>query len=125
MKFKNEINLIAGLLRNYDETVNKEFPKDENKLLAFAKAQYLNLFSTMQNVTSAIETANNILGNRTKALKIIVENINAHSEMVNEVMENSNWKHWTDKEEEHYTNVFYYDLHKTVEEIIEELKEVK
>lgn len=125
MKFKNEVELIAGVLHEHDETINKEFPKDESKLLAFAKAQYLNLFSTMQNVTSAIETANNVLGNKAEALKIIVEDMNAHSEMVNEVMENSNWKHWTDKEEAHYTNVFYYDLHKTVEEIVEELKEVK
>ena len=125
MKFKNEITLIANTLHEHDEIVNKELPKDESKIPAFAKAQYLNLFSTMQNVVSAIETANKVLGNKTEALKIIVENINAHSEMVNEVMENSNWEHWTDKEEAHYTNVFYYDLHKTVEEIIEELKEVK
>lgn len=125
MKFKNEITLIANTLQEHDEIVNKEFPKDESKIPAFAKAQYLNLFSTMQTIAEVIETANNILGNKTEALKIIVENINAHSEMVNEVMENSNWKHWTDTEEAHYTNVFYYDLHKTVEEIIEELKEVK
>lgn len=125
MKFKNEVELIAGVLNDHDETVNKEFPKDESKIPAFAKAQYLNLFSAMQTITEVIETANNIFGNKTEALKIIVENINAHSEMVNEVMENSNWEHWTDKEEAHYTNVFYYDLHKTVEEIIEELKEVK
>ena len=125
MKFKDEIELITGVLRNHDETVNKEFPKDESKLKAFATAQYVNLFSDMQRIVSAIETANHILGNKNEALKIIVEDMNAHSEMVNEVMENSNWEHWTDKEEAHYTNVFYYDLHKTVEEIIEELEEVK
>lgn len=125
MKFKNEITLIANILRDHDETVNKEFPKDESKLKAFATAQYVNLFSDMQNITSAIETANHIFGGKNEALKIIVEDMNAHSEMVNEVMENSNWKHWTDTEEAHYTNVCYYDLHKTVEEIIEELKEVK
>ena len=125
MKFKNEIELITGVLRDRDETVNKEFPKDESKLKAFATAQYVNLFSDMQNITSAIETANHIFGNKNQVLKIIVEDMNAHSEMVDEVMENSNWKHWTDKEEAHYTNVFYYDLHKTVEEIIEELKEVR
>lgn len=125
MKFKNEINLIAGVLHDHDEIVNREFPKDESKIPAFAKAQYLNLFSAMQTIVEAIEKANNVLGNKTKALKIIVEDMSAHSEMVNEVMEDSNWKHWTDTEEAHYTNVFYYDLHKTVEEIIEELKEVK
>lgn len=125
MKFKNEVELIAGVLRDHDETVNKEFPKDENKLKAFSTAQYVNLFSYMQNVTSAVETAKNFLGNKNKALKIIVENMNAHSQMVNEVMDDSNWKHWTGDEEEHYTNVFYYDLHTTVEDILEELEEVK
>lgn len=125
MKFKHEITLIADTLQEHDEIVDKEFPKDESKIPAFAKAQYLNLFSAMQTIAEVIETANNVLGNKTEALKIIVEDINIHSEMVNEVMEDSNWEHWTDKDEAHYTNVFYYDLHKTVEEIIEELKEVK
>lgn len=125
MKFKNEIELIAGVLRDHDETVNKEFPKDESKLKAFATAQYINLFSDMQNATSAIEKVNNFFGKKEKALEIIVKNMNAHSEMVDEVMVESDWKRWTDEEDEHYTNVFYYDLHKTVEEIIEELKEVK
>lgn len=125
MKFKNEVKLIAGIIHVHDETVNKEFPKDESKLKAFSTAQYVNLFSDMQRVTSAIETVNNFMGNKEKALKIIVENMNAHSQMVDEVMINSNYKHWTDEEEEHYTNVFYYDLHTTVEEILEELEGVK
>lgn len=125
MKFKNEITLIANTLQEHDEIVNKEFPKDESKIPAFAKAQYLNLFSAMQTIAEVIETANKFFGKKEKALKIIVEDLNAHSEMVNEVMENSNWEHWTDTEEAHYTNVFYYDLHTTVEEILEELKEVK
>lgn len=125
MKFKHEITLIADTLQEHDEIVDKEFPKDESKIPAFAKAQYLNLFSAMQTIAEVIEKANNVLGNKTEALKIIVEDINIHSEMVNEIMEDSNWEHWTDKDEAHYTNVFYYDLHKTVEEIIEELKEVK
>lgn len=125
MKFKNEITLIANTLQEHDEIVNKEFPKDESKIPAFAKAQYLNLFTAMQNITEAIETANKFFGKKEKAIEIIVRYLNAHSEMVNEVMENSNWEHWTDTEEAHYTNVFYYDLHTTVEEIIEELKEVK
>lgn len=125
MKFKNEVELIAGVLNNHDETVDKEFPKDEIKITAFAKAQYLNLFSAMQDIAKVIESVNNISGKEEKALKIIVENLNAHSEMVNEIMEDTDWQHWTDKEEAHYTNVFYYDLHKTVEEILEELEEVK
>lgn len=125
MKFKHEITLIAGTLQDHDKIVDKEFPKDESKVQAFAKAQYLNLFSAMQAIAEAVEQANNIFGKKDEALKIIVENMNSHSEMVNEIMEESNWKKWTDFEEQHYTGVFYYDLHKTVEEIIEELEEVK
>lgn len=124
MKFKHEIKLIAGALNDHNKVVIKEFPKDESKITAFAKAQYLNLFVAMQEIVQVIETANKFLGNKNKALKIIVENMNSHSEMVNEIMEDSNWKRWTKEDEAHYTNVFYYDLHKTVEEIIEELKEV-
>lgn len=124
MKFKHEIKLIAGVLNDHNKVVIKEFPKDESKIPAFAKAQYLNLFGAMQEIVQVIETANKFLGNKNKALKIIVENMNSHSEMVNEIMEDSNWKRWTKEDEAHYTNVFYYDLHKTVEEIIEELKEV-
>lgn len=124
MKFKHEIKLIADVLNKHDETVNKEFPKDESKVPAFAKAQYLNLFGAMQEIVQAIGTANKLFGNKNEALKIIVGNMNSHSEMVNEIMEDSNWKRWTKEDEAHYTNVFYYDLHKTVQEIIEELEEV-
>ena len=125
MKFKNEVELIAGVLRDHDETVNKEFPKDESKVKAFATAQYINLFDSRQNVTSAIETVNNVTGKKVKALEIIAGNMNAHSEMVDEVMLDSDYEHWTNEEDAHYTNVFYYNLHTTVEEIIEELLEVK
>lgn len=125
MKYESEINLIAGVLHKHDKIVNKEFPKDESKLKAFATAQYVNLFDTMQRVTSAVETTNKIFGKQEKALEIIVKNMNAHSQMVNEVIDDSNWKHWTSDEEKHYTNVFYYDLHTTVEEILEELEQVK
>lgn len=125
MKFKNEVELIAGVLHDHDEIVNREFPKDKNKLKAFATSQYINLFDTMQRVTSTIEKVNNFKGNKVKALEIIVENMNAHSEMVDEIMVESNWEHWTDEDDEHYTNVFYYDLHTTVEEILEELEGVK
>ena len=58
-----------------------------------------------------------------KAIEILVTNINEHSEMVNEIMEDTDYENWTKKEEEHYTGVFYYDLHRTVEETIEEMEE--
>lgn len=44
--------------------------------------------------------------------------------MVNEIMDETNYKTWTKLQDEHYTGVFYYDLHKTVEETIEEMEEV-
>ena len=44
--------------------------------------------------------------------------------MVNEITDETNYKTWTKEEDEHYTLVFYYDLHTTVEETLEEMKEV-
>lgn len=125
MKFKHEINLISGVLQDHDEMVDKAFPTDKKKVTAFAKAQYINLFGAMQEIAEAIETANNIFGKKDQALKIIVENMNSHSEMVNEIMEETNYKQWSKLDDKHYTGVFYHDLHTTVEEIIEELEEVK
>ena len=125
MKLKNEIDYLAGVLKNHDEEVNDHFPIDESKIPAFAKAQYLNLFSMVQEVVEAIELTSHFRKAAKKALDILVTNINEHIEMVNEVMEDTDYLRWTDEEDEHYTGVFYYDLHKTIEETIEEMEEVK
>ena len=125
MKLKNEIELLTGILKDHDKEVDSHFPIDEIKVPAFAKAQYLNLFSMVQEVVEAIELISHFKKAPKKALDILVTNINEHIEMVNEVMEDTDYLHWTDEEDEHYTGVFYYDLHKTIEETIEEMKEVK
>lgn len=124
MKLKNEIELITGILKDHDKEVDDHFPKDENQVPAFAKAQYLNLFSMVQEVVGAIVLMSRLKKSSKKALEILVTNTNEHIEMVNEVMEDTDYLHWTDEEDEHYTGVFYYDLHKTIEETIEEMKEV-
>ena len=124
MKLKNEIELLTGILKEHDKSVDDHFPIDESQLPAFAKAQYLNLFSMVRDVVEAIEVFSKFKKAPKKALDILVTNTNEHIEMVNEVMEDTDYIHWTDEEDEHYTNVFYYDLHKTIAETIEEMKEV-
>ena len=124
MKIKNQIKLINNTLKLHDEKVDEHFPTDESKVPAYAKAQYMDLFSMLQDVVKAYEFTAKFHKPSVKALEIIVTNLNEHSEMVDEIMDETNYKTWTKEEDEHYTGVFYYDLHKTVEETIEEMKEV-
>ena len=124
MKLKNQIELLNNALKLHDEKVDEHFPKDESQIPAYAKAQYMDLFGTIQNLAEAYETGALFYKASKKALVILVTNINEHIEMVNEIMDETNYTTWTKAEDEHYTGVFYYDLHKTVEETIEEMKEV-
>ena len=124
MKLKNQIELLSDTLKLHDETVNEHFPKDESQVTAYAKSQYVDLFSMLQDVVKSYEFTSKWHKASVKALEILVTNINEHSEMVNEIMDETNYKTWTKEEDEHYTGVFYYDLHTTVEETIEEMKEV-
>lgn len=124
MKLKNEIEYLSNVLKNHDKEVDKHFPKDESKVHAFAEAQYINLFEMLQEVAELYELFSSKKAPK-KALEILVTNLNEHSEMVNEIMEDTDFENWTKAEDEHYTGVFYYDLHKTVEETIEEMEEVK
>lgn len=124
MKLKNQIELLDGTLKLHDEKVDEHFPTDESQVPAYAKAQYMDLFSMLQEVVKAYEFTGKFHKPSRKALEIIVTNLNEHSEMVDEIMDETNYKTWTKEEDEHYTGVFYYDLHKTVEETIEEMKEV-
>ncbi|MFK5164903.1 MULTISPECIES: hypothetical protein [Bacillati] len=124
MKLKNQIELLNDTLKLHDEKVDEHFPTDESKVPAYAKAQYIDLFGTLQNLVEAYEAGSFFFEASRKALEILVTNLNEHSEMVNEIMDETNYKTWTKEEDEHYTGVFYYDLHKTVEETIEEMKEV-
>lgn len=124
MKLKNQIELLSDTLKLHDESVDEHFPKDEKQVPAYAKAQYMDLFSMLQEVAKAYEFTAKWHKGSVKALDILVTNLNEHSEMVNEIMDETNYKTWTKEEDEHYTGVFYYDLHKTVEETIEEMEEV-
>lgn len=124
MKLKNQIKLLNDTLKLHDEIVDEHFPTDESKVPAYAKAQYMDLFSMLQDVAEAYEFTAKWHKLSVKALEILVTNINEHSEMVNEITEDTNFESWTKEEDKHYTGVFYYDLHKTVEETIEEMKEV-
>ena len=124
MKLKNQIELLKNTLKLHDEKVDEHFPTDESQVPAYAKAQYIDLFSMLQEVAKAYEFTAKFHKPSVKALEIIVTNLNEHSEMVNEIMVKTNYKTWIKAQDEHYTGVFYYDLHRTVEETIEEMKEV-
>ena len=124
MKLKNQIELLSDTLKLHDEAVDEHFPKDEKQVPAYAKAQYLDLFSMLHEVAKAYEFTSKFHKVSKQAVVILVTNLNEHSEMVNEIMDDTDYEKWTKEEEEHYTGVFYYDLHKTVEETIEEMKEV-
>lgn len=124
MKLKNQIELLNDTLKLHDEKVDEHFPTDDNKVPAYAKAQYMDLLSMLQEIAKAYEFTARFRKVSVKALEILVTNLNEHSEMVNEIMDLTNYKTWTKQADEHYTGVFYYDLHKTVEETIEEMKEV-
>lgn len=124
MKLKNQIKLLNDTLKLHDKQVDEHFPTDERKVPAYAKAQYMNLFGMLQDVAKAYEFTAKFDKPFVKALEILVTNLSEHSEMVNEIMDETNYKTWTKAQDEHYTGVFYYDLHKTVEETIEEMKEV-
>lgn len=124
MKLKNQIELLNDTLKLHDEKVDEHFPTDESQVPAYAKAQYMDFFSMLQEVAKAYEFTEKFDKPSRKALEILVTNLNEHSEMVNEIMDETKYKTWTKEEDEHYTLVFYYDLHTTVEETIEEMKEV-
>lgn len=124
MKLKKQIELLNDTLKLHDEKVDEHFPTDESKVPAYAKAQYIDLFAMLQEVAKAYEFLAKFKKAPKEALKILVTNINEHSEMVDEIMEDTDYENWTKEEEEHYTGVFYYELHRTVEETIEEMEEV-
>nr|DAX61358.1 MAG TPA: hypothetical protein [Caudoviricetes sp.] len=124
MKLKKDIELLEGTLKLHDKQVDEHFPTDESKVPAYAKAQYIDLFRMLQNLMEAYEAGSFFFEASRKALEILVTNLNEHSEMANEIMDLTNYKTWTKQEDEHYTGVLYYDLHRTVEETIEEMKEV-
>lgn len=125
MKLKNQIELLNDKLKLHDEKVDEHFPTDESQVPAYTKAQYVDLFSMLQEIEKTYEIVGTFSKASKKALEILVTNLNEHSEMVNEIMDETNYKTWTKEEDEHYAGVFYYDLHRTIEETLEEMAEVK
>ena len=101
MKLKNQIELLNNTLKLHDEKVDEHFPKDESKVPAYAKAQYMDLFSMLQEIAKAYEFTARFHKPSRKAIEILVTNINEHSEMVNEIMEDTDYENWTKEEEEH------------------------
>lgn len=125
MKLKNQIELLNDTLKSHDEKVDEHFPTDESQVPAYAKGQYIDLLSMLQEIAKAFEFTAKFHKSSVKALDILITNLNKHYEMVNEIMDKTNYKTWTKVQDEHYTGVFYYNLHKTVEETIKEMKEVQ
>ena len=55
MKLKNQINFLNDTLKLHDEKVDEHFPTDESQVPAYAKAQYMDLFSMLQEIAKAYE----------------------------------------------------------------------
>ena len=87
MKLKNQIELLNDTLKLHDEKVDEHFPKDESQVPAYAKAQYMDLFGMLQEIAKAYEFTAKFHKASKKALVILVTNLNEHSEMVNEITE--------------------------------------
>ena len=83
MKLKNETKLLNDTLKLHDKQVDEHFPKDESQVHAYSEAQYMDLFSMLQEVTKAYEFLAKFKKAPLKALEILVTNLNEHSEMVN------------------------------------------
>lgn len=80
MKLKNQIELLNDTLKLHDEKVDEHFPKDESQVPAYAKAQYLDLFSMLQDVVKSYEFTAKWHKASVKAIEILVTNLNEHSE---------------------------------------------
>lgn len=72
MKLKNQIELLNDTLKLHDEKVDKHFPTDEKKIPAYAKAQYIDLFRTLQNLVEAYEAGSFSLKLQEKLLKFLL-----------------------------------------------------
>ena len=87
MKLKNQIKLLNDTLKSHDEKVDEHFPTDESQVPAYAKGQYIDLSSMLQEVAKAFEFTAKFHKNSVKALDILITNLNKHYEMVNEIMD--------------------------------------
>lgn len=129
----NEFDLLDGILIKHDKKVDELFKKaDKNNLeemIAFTGEQYVDLFSVLASSLKAIEFSLNAIRDENKAkeqelfLKSAVNMLNAHSEWINEVMEDTGINDPNfDKLSQEYMDIsvdFYLDLHQVATNIIE------
>ena len=72
MKLKNQIELLNNTLKLHDEKVDEHFPTDESKVPAYAKAQYMDLFSMLQEIAKAYEFTSKFHKASRKPLNFII-----------------------------------------------------
>nr|DAL35452.1 MAG TPA_asm: hypothetical protein [Caudoviricetes sp.] len=129
----NEFDLLDGILTKHDEKVDKLFKKADKdnleEMIAFTGEQYVDLFSALTSSLKAIEFSLNAIHNEQKAkeqelfLQSAVNMLNAHSEWINEAMEDTGMNSPEfDKLSQEYMDIsgeFYLDLHQVATNIIE------
>lgn len=129
----NEFDLLDSILNKHDEKVNQLFEKADKdnleEMIAFTGEQYVDLFGTLAKSLKAIEFSLNAIHNENKAkeqglfLQSAVNMLNAHSEWVNEVVEETGINDPEfDKLSQDYMDIsgdFYLNLHQVAENIIE------
>ena len=125
MKLKKEIELLINILKGYDKGIDNHFPTDESQVPTSTKTQYMNLSIMAQEATEMYERCSHFKESGKKALEILVKNLNEHHHTVSKIMYDTNFVNWTKAEDKHYTNIFCCKLHKTIEETLEEMAEVK
>lgn len=129
----NEFDLLDSILNKHDEKVNQLFEKADKdnleEMIAFTGEQYVDLFGALTKSLKAIEFSLNAIRNDSKAkeqelfLQSAVNMLNAHSEWINEAMEETGINDPEfDKLSQEYMSIsgdFYLDLHQVAENIIE------
>lgn len=129
----NEFDLIDSILTKHDEKVDRLFKKADKdnleEMIAFTGEQYVDLFQGLSKALQAIDFSLNVIKNEHKAkeqdlfLQSAVNMLNAHSEWVNEAMEDTGINDPEfDKLSQEYMSIsgeFYLDLHQVATNIIE------
>ena len=129
----NEFDLLDNILKAHDEKVDRLFKKADKdnleEMIAFTGEQYVDLFQALSTALQSIDFSLNVIKNEHKAkeqglfLESAVNMLNAHSEWINEAMEETGVNEPTfDKLSQEYMSIsgqFYTDLHQVAENIIE------
>lgn len=129
----NEFDLLDGILKAHDKKVDRLFKKADKdnleEMIAFTGEQYVDLFQALSTALQSIDFSLNVIKNEHKAkeqnlfLQSAVNMLNAHSEWINEAMEETGINDPEfDKLSQEYMSIsgdFYLDLHQVAENIIE------